>query len=151
MGQSTDGQICYGIPFEEDFEFPWDAEPHEGSFEDWWFQHINGYESWEDASKRGESKGYFTHRKEFEKLHPCHIDTVNYYSGDYPMWILAVPSSCKSNSRGYPNEFVPEELKVTDKERQKLINFCQQYVLTVENADEFPEMDPKWYLTSYLG
>ena len=25
MGVSTDGQICFGISFGEDFEFPWDA------------------------------------------------------------------------------------------------------------------------------
>ena len=36
MVQSTDGQLSYGVVFDEDFEFPWDAEKWEGDIEEWW-------------------------------------------------------------------------------------------------------------------
>ncbi|KKM61996.1 hypothetical protein LCGC14_1526060, partial [marine sediment metagenome] len=28
MGVSTNGQICYGIMFDEDTEFPWDEDKY---------------------------------------------------------------------------------------------------------------------------
>lgn len=49
MGISTDGEICYGIIFEDGYEFPWDID-HEGDPEMWWISEIlkltyNGYGS----------------------------------------------------------------------------------------------------------
>ena len=36
MGVSTDGQICFGIAFEECTEFPWDSEEYDGDIDAWW-------------------------------------------------------------------------------------------------------------------
>lgn len=36
MSQSTNGQITYGIPFPEGFQFPWNDEKYEFSIQEWW-------------------------------------------------------------------------------------------------------------------
>lgn len=51
MSTSTDGQICFGVVFEEDYEFPWDDE---NNFEKWW-QTVNGFKpSFEIYDDKGE-------------------------------------------------------------------------------------------------
>lgn len=139
MGVSTDGQICFGNVYEEDFEFPWDAEPFEGDIEDWWRQ-----EQGLDASKGYPAEGWLEYQKEFDAAHPLPVTLVNYCSDEYPMWILAVPSSSSSNSRGEALAFSPEDLTVTDEEKTALREFCIKYDLILAE-------DAAWYLTSYWG
>src|SRR5437868_783086 len=105
MSVSTDGQIGYGVIFEDGCEFPWgDSDP-----EQWWRNECG-----------------------FKSSFP--VELVNYCSGDYPMYMLAVPSSILSNSRGYPEEFDPIKLVVTDKEKAPLIDFCKKYNLKYEKG-----------------
>jgi hypothetical protein len=66
--------------------------------------------------------------QEWDKAHPLPIKLVNYCSGDCPMYMIALEETFKSNSRGYPQEFNPSDLKVTDEQRQKLIDFCEKYL-----------------------
>jgi len=155
MGISTDGQICFGNVYEEDFEFPWDAVEFDGDHEDWWRkecgykpstvlfdedgEYLNGVKPSQSAID-----DYFQEQREFDVAHPFPVEIVNYCSGECPMYILAVPSSFKSNSRGYPEKFEPSELKVSDEEIAALRNFCIKY-------DLIPEEDAGWYLTSYWG
>lgn len=155
MGQSTDGQICYGIIFEEGYEFPWIKEDEEfGSIEDWWLEQqsfkpkhpiYNESGEWIHIRKPTEEEYdvYFTEVRAFQAEHPLPIAEVNYCSGDYPMYILAVPSTLKEASRGNPKEFDPKDLTVTDCEKQALIDFCTKYNL--EGSE------PKWWLSSYWG
>jgi hypothetical protein len=42
MGVSTDGQIGYGVVFEEGYKFPWDKYPS-GDIEDWWTEEVLGF------------------------------------------------------------------------------------------------------------
>ena len=103
MSQSTDGQICFGIAFPEGFEFPW------GDDSEKWWRTINGYkppfklytddnEDYLDelgnvTRERPEKRidAYYEAQRRWDAKHPFPVLLVNYCSGDYPMWILAVP------------------------------------------------------------
>lgn len=153
MGTSTNGQICYGIPFEEEFEFPWG----EKDLKDWWltnvldykppFQlydehgnHINGHEP-----SREQVDEYYRHRREFLAEHPLPVELVNFCSNDYPMWIIAVPSSILKACRGDPTEFYPNKLNITEAQDARLIAFCNQHNI------ETGGLQPQWLLSSYWG
>lgn len=152
MGQSTDGQIGYGIVFEEGFEFPWGDE----DMDDWWLKEC-GYkpsveiygdtESGYANNVRPDQKtidAYYDEKKAFKDSHPLPVKLENYCHCDCPMYMLVVPSSAKQCSRGYPKEFDPQKLTVTEEEKKALLDFCQKYNLTGESG-------PAWFLTSYWG
>lgn len=185
MGVSTDGQLCYGIVFPEGFQFPWDGdEGGGGDEEDWWMKKQGYKELFQLYSEDGEGyapgiqtvKGqygrievapedkhkvdeYYEHRRKFKEEHPFPVKLVNYCSGDCSMYIVAVADSVKSNSRGYPMKIVPNELKVTDEEKQGLIDFCEKYLkeqIDEHNEDEYNKdeqivLEPEWWLSSYWG
>lgn len=155
MSTSTDGQICYGVVFEEDYEFPWDEE-YGGDIEEWWL-----YESgWRwNGEEPFTPEGYFAHgfndgdprldaywdsRSEWQKDHPLPIILVNYQSSEVPAYILACPSTTRTANRGYPVRFNPLELVVSEDEKMSLLDFCRRYELT-------PNLEAGWYLTSYWG
>lgn len=155
MGVSTDGQINYGIPFEEGFEFPW-SEDGDGDIEAWW-RTANGYENpmfnpFDESGnyKPGVSRDdprigeYFAHQREWMKANPIPVEDVNYCSGDYPMILLAVPGLGLSCSRGDPEAFDPASLVATTEQRQSLLDFCKRWGIEVPS-------EPAWYLTSYWG
>lgn len=154
MGQSTNGQLCYGIVFEEDQEFPWNAEPFDGDEEDWWMVETGWeYDGEEPFTQQGDYKpgfsrddprvqAYFAHRREWKRVHPLPVQLVDYCSGDYPMWIIAVPSSIKTAYRGDPQEIDVAALTVDDNEVFALLDFCRKYELDGE---------AKWWLSSYWG
>jgi len=151
MGQSTNGQICYGIMFEEDTEFPWDDVGEE----DWWlnvkgFRHsfqlfdasgnyLNGVEPTEEQSDI-----YWGERSKFLEDNPLPVSLVNYCSGECPMWIIAVPDTVRYNYRGYPKAFNPSDLTVADQSVAALLDFCKQYDIPIDS-------EPAWYLSSYWG
>lgn len=155
MGVSTDGQICFGNKYEEEFQFPWDAEPFNGDESDWWRvecgfnpsqvvfdehgEYLNGVKPSDEVIR-----GHFEEQTAFDKAHPLPFQVINYCSGDYPMWILAVPSTVRRNNRGEARRFEPTDLVVTDAETHALREFCIKH-------DLIPEEDAGWYLTSYWG
>ena len=153
MGVSTDGQICYGIIFEEGTEFPWDSDVFDGDIDDWWIYGICGFRhSFEIYTPDGEYvdgvrppqekiSEYFAEKQQFAESKPLPVKLVNYCSCDYPMYILAVVGTCNSARRGYPEEFNPANLTVTDEQKAELIKFCETYGIAVEN-------EPAWYLSS---
>lgn len=158
MSTSTDGQICYGIMFDEDYEFPWSADDYEdGDISDWW-RDVNGYVNPIESpfTDDGDYKPgyhqndpridqYFAGQSAWDKLNPLPIELVNYQSGDYPAYIIAIPSTVKTANRGNPIVFSPGiELVVSGQDRQALIDFCTKYGLEI-NAP------PSWYLSSYWG
>ncbi len=161
MGISTDGQICFGIPFAEDYIFPWDNEKYGGDFEDWYLYEICGYKNpfelydgkgdYVDGEKPSEDKisKYYDTRSNFCQAHPLPIEPVNYCSGDCPMYMVVILRTFKTNSRGSPCAFDPKELTITDEEKQDLVIFCEKYCRPAEDTYcEFPKMEPKWYLSS---
>lgn len=154
MGQSTNGQICYGIMFEEDFEFPWAGDDGESDIDDWWIYQVHGFkhdfELYDEAGnhlpgKRPPSaedlEKYYGPKRAFEKANPLPVKLVNYCSGDCEMYILAVPRTVLTARRGYPEEFKPEDLVVSETERATVQAFC------VQHGIEMPA-EPKWYLSS---
>lgn len=152
MSVSTDGQLCYGIVLEEDYEFPWSDEEWDNDIEDWWVYGILGYPRADFYDDHGKKPGttheqvdeYYKGLWAFRKENPLPVDVVNYCSDNAPMYILAVPSSKHSNSRGFPVEIDPEQLIVAHGEKMALLEFCDTY--NIERDDE-----PKWWLSSYWG
>lgn len=162
MGQSTNGQICFGVPFEEGYKFPWDNEKYNGCPEDWWHKEICGYkppfELYTDNGYIGGIKPpkekiyeYYAAKKAFNKEHQPPIELVNYCSAACIMLIVAIPKTCKENFRGSPKEFLPSNLIVTYDEQMELIAFCVKYCKSEDEYSKFPKMVPKWYLSSYWG
>lgn len=149
MGVSTDGELNFGIIFEEDTEFPWEKY----DFDDWWMNECG----WEPPFELYDSDGeyidgvrppeekigeYFRAMREFESKNPAPIRLINYCSSKFPMWMIAVGQGHRA-SRGYPQRINPDELIVYPEEIEMLKDFCEKYI------GEFS--DPGWYLTSYYG
>lgn len=152
MGVSTDGQICYGIQLEEDAELPWD-ETHDGDIDEWWLE----ASGWVDIYKPWTAEGnyapgwteadprfaaYYADRKAWVEAHPLPVEMVNCCSGDYPMWIAAVPGTSYSASRGYPEKFFPHELMIPGDALDALREFLERYDIETDG-------EPAWYLSSY--
>lgn len=157
MGQSTNGQICFGINFEEGYEFPWDAEEFEGDEEKWWLK-INGYKpsitpfgedgdylpNLTEKEKEEMSDAWYKELSEFREAHPLPVELVNTCSLEYPMYIIAVSSTCRIARRGYPQEFNPKDLIVNIGDVIALEKFCKDNNIKYEGK-------PQWYLSSYWG
>lgn len=145
MGTSTDGQLCYGVAFEEEHEFPWDGMELEG-----WWREVNACPVESPYDEHGEYKpgitdtdDYFDQRHKWDAANPLPIELVNCCSADCPIWILAVPASIQSCSRGYPHTFNPADLTITEEEVQKLLDFCERFGIEITEL--------KWLLSSYWG
>lgn len=163
MGVSTDGQMCFGILFDEDYQFPWDSDGWDGDYEDWWIKEVCQYEppfklynedgEYINGIKPAESKitEYFKHKRDFRKQYPIPVQLVNGCSANHPLYIIAVPSSIHTCSRGYPRAINTTDFQVNDKDIVTLIDFCEKYCSPRNDYDKFPEMNPQWYLSSYWG
>jgi len=139
MGVSTDGQLCFGIAFEEEFMFPWTRDDDdEYEFEDWWREQRGWTQQWSDGDET-----FFARRREFDKEHPAPVECVLHCSFDYPMYILALPGTSKSASRGYPTAI---EVELTPLDDAAILKFC---------ADSGIEMNDDqrgaWLLSSLWG
>ena len=150
MGKSVKAHICYGIAFDGGFEFPWKTEEDNDIIE-WWLsvQNFKPPLTLKEAFATNHEKKFFDFLNDFIEKHPCPFVDVTCCSGGYSISIVAVPSSYKTAC--IIGEFHPEKLVVTDAERQSLIDFCEQHILTEENVDEFPDLNPKWHLCGCWG
>lgn len=152
MGTSTNGQLCYGVAFEEDFDFPWG----DGEIEDWWTYKVHGFKhSFELFDSDGnylngreppkdEVSRYFEERRAFDAAHRLPVELVNYCSGDYPMYAVAVPGTVRTATRGSPTSIDPASLVVADDGRAALLKFFADHGIEAPTA-------PAWLLTSYWG
>ena len=145
-----------GISFEDDYEFPWDNEEYEGCTDSWW-RNVNGYkptmEIWdkdgeyiEGVTKEQESE-YYREKRKWDHDNPQPFELMNYCSHDYPMYILALPSTCKTANRGDIVDLKPKELKVSpfDKEYIDFMKFIKKFDLK-------GDVDiPYWCLFSSMG
>jgi hypothetical protein len=139
MGVFTNGQICYGIIFEEGYEFPWNSEDFDGDIEEWWLVE-SGWE-YEDEKP---FEQYSKRRRDWEESHPLPVKLVNYSSSNYPAYVLACPSSEVTVDNGYTKVFKPNTLIASGKELNNLLQFCEKYGLLCDNG-------PDWILSSYWG
>lgn len=120
MGVSTNAQICYGILFDEDFEFPWNGGEYGGGFDDlieWW---------------------------EKTNTTPVPVTLVNCQHSDIPRYILAIPKTSLRALRGCPTIFTPMNLHEIDPipMNKILFDFCNFANIDIPGA-------PSWYLSSY--
>ena len=157
MGTSSDGVLCFGIDFGEDYEFPWDNykgddSDEEGDIDDWWMIQSGYIPSVEIYNKEGEliegvttetEDEYWGHRRKFQEQNPLPVDLALYCSYDYPMYILAVKGTQSSACRGEVVEI--ENLDVDHDSKKTLEDFCDKYLDL--DADKIP----KWYLCSLYG
>lgn len=152
MGVSTNGQICYGILFDEGTEFPWTRDDND--IEHWWVYTVHGFKhSFEIYTEAGHYIGgqrpaqdvldkYYGEKREFEKTMPkLPVELVNVCSCDYPQYILAALGTEKTAYRGRPVVFYPDELAAGEDERNTLLNFCHTHDIPFEG-------EPRWYLSS---
>lgn len=156
MSISTDGEICYGALLDDEIELPWDGEEFDGEIDSWWI-HFLGFEpsveiydrhgDFADGIGRSEIDKYDRELKSFRQKNPLPIACVNACSGDYPLWIIAIPDSVMTAWRGYPKVFDPAELAEcpTAEWAEIILNFCSNVGILS------PEEKPKWYLSSYWG
>ena len=174
MGTTTNGQICYGILFDEDFEFPWSERD---GIDDWW-REVNGYENpcWNPFTPEGDYKAeivtntrvygpvtsgygmvtsddpriqeYFQHQRNWDKEHPLPIELVNCCSCDCPIWILAAPASTEIARRGYPSELDLRALKVNDVAKAP---GWRANLLEFCDKYKIEHDEPRWWLSSYWG
>jgi hypothetical protein len=163
MGISSDGQICFGIAFEEEYEFPWQNEKWDGYEEEWWLYGVCGYkppfEIYDESGEYIDGKeptkekkdAYYSHYRDFEEKHPMPVEIVRHCSYDYSMYIVAVKGTYIENSRGYPVKFDPQNLSITDEQKKVVVDFCEKYCQPVDEYTDAPEFEPYWYLTSMYG
>lgn len=155
MGVSTDGQLSYGVVFEEGFEFPWDSEDFGGDIDAWW-ESVNGFVNPVEYpfTKEGDYKPgmndkspqiaeYFAETRKWAREHPIPVELVNYCSGDYSMYIVATKHI--SNSRGSTEVIKLEDLL----SNQWLWEFTLLEFLTKYNIEH--DKKPAWHLSSYWG
>ncbi len=154
MTVSTNAQISYGVLIEEsenEEPMPWDFERYQGDIEEWWI-YACGYKDptelfdedgdWLPGVNRGLYNGYYIARAAWLKEHPCPIELVNYCSGPYPMYILAVPGSVFTVNRGFPKPIRQNESPPSDGEIEALLKFCEGHDFTIKDG-------PCWWLSSY--
>lgn len=153
MGVRTDGQLSYGVVFDEGFEFPWDADEFEGSIEAWW-KYVKGFvnpveypccddgENYKPGIHQGSPiiKEYYAAEREWQKANPIPVEVVNYCSYPRPMYIIATKHTY--NRRGDSNEIDLEWMLDIEEYRERLINFLNEFGI------EFDEK-PRWYLSSF--
>lgn len=153
VGISTDGQLSFGVMFEEGFEFPWDSDEFGGDVDEWW-RAVKGFRNphpcpygadgnYRPGIKSGsrEVAEYHGYTVRWEADNPMPVQLVNYCSGSCPMYILAVKHiRCW---RGIPCEIDPAMLEVSEADRRKLSDFLAFYGIEAE--------EPRWWLTSYWG
>ena len=160
MGISSDGQICYGIEFEDEYEFPWEDEEWNQDIEKWWCFGICGYkplfkiydENGEHIDKNISPKKineYYEQYNNFKKINPMNVDIIQHCTYENSIYIIAVPNTYQYNSRGYAKEIKLRE--ISEKEENHVINFCEKYCKTISSFDVFPKMELKWLLTSMMG
>ena len=156
MSISSDGIITYGINFDPDEDevvFPWGDD----DIDDWWIDVVHGYKPpFELFDKDGDYIGgvkppqeriseYFAHRRTFkDSLPELPVEMVIHCDYNYSMWIIAIPGTNISASRGYPQK-IPDGFIHHDPEWDSiLIGFCEKHGIDMPDK-------PAWWLTSLYG
>lgn len=135
MGVSTDGILVFGIDFDEEFPL------YEGREDDLDLDEIilrsanidrAYYDDYDSYAKNADAE-----------LDRAGVELIYHCLESDPMYILAVRGAVIHARRGYPEEIKPEDLIVTEKQMQKLKDFCDKYKLECS--------EPKWFLCSMWG
>lgn len=163
MGVTTNGIICFGISYPEDYEFVWDKKPYD-EIDDWWLREIQGYKNpfeiynekggWLNGVTASESRKdeYYNVKREFEKtMEPLPVELVIHCSFDYAMYMVSVKGSVIEAYRGSPKVFNPKTMEIPTNDVLNLIEFCDKYCKPIGEYDEPVKLEPHWYLCSLWG
>lgn len=131
MGVSSDGILVFGIELGLEDELPEFLYTEDGDEIDF-DEMVDGELGTHDLP--------YSERVKARKAYP--VDLVCHCSYDYPMYILAVPGTEISASRGYPHEFTNGLPTVT----QEQIDAFKEWA-----AEHDIEGEPCWVLTSMYG
>lgn len=166
MGQSTNGQICFGVQLADpEGGLPW-LDDHD-DVEAWWREHngfVNPHQSpfTDEGEYRPEFEGTETSfgmkrsclneegkvlckrwsraKYAWDKANPMPFEVINVCSLDYPMYALAVPGTLITALRGYPEDFVLTEPSADD---------LQAFTTAVDGLSiETDGKPPRWILSS---
>ena len=149
MSTATDGQICFGIMFDEDYEFPWQQTKYNYDIKDWWLtvnnfnpsvRHLNYFPH--PSLTKEEKETLYKEKANFFEECPIPAEEVNYCSTSYPMYILAIPETVKWCSRGYPEKIGNLYAQLTDRRLEAFTGFIKQYGIETNSC-------PTWYLSSF--
>ena len=154
MGIRNDGQLNYGIPFDEGMEFPWDEEKFEGDIEVWWVV-INGGPIEPDNITTPDGRDwlpggqeqhdvYLEEKRNFLNDNPLPIKLVTYCSYEYPMYLIGSPHLSFNAARGEAVKVNRSQVVVEDNYKNIIIDFCDKYGIDMP-------CEPGWYLTSLYG
>lgn len=151
MSVSTNGNLSYGCIFDEYFEFPWQADKYEGELEEWWMDvkgFVNPVEcpydeegNYREGIAEDSVGKWLSNRRDWLRSNPPPVEVVNYCSGSYPMFIIAVKSL--EATRGNPVRVNFAHLPDEDGLRQTLIHFLE------ESKIDYNPGDIGWWLSSY--
>lgn len=150
MGVSC--ELCFGILFEEYFEFPWNDEKYEGDEEKWW-EHVAGFvPSFFPYDEHGEYQEgvdsedprvdlYYAERTEWYKHNPFPV-TINICgSYDAHETLLCAPDIGYSGSWEDSEVVDIQELRASKLMEFKLVAFCKQFDIDTDGVTQ-------WYLTA---
>lgn len=140
MGTTTKGVIFHGIMFPDEFEFPWDGGEYDGDMERWWIYKCCGYDGEDD----------YKSRKEFLEKNNLPIELAWTYSYKCTSYGIAVIGSIVESADDV-TELDFSEMKVSDGDKQVVIDFCEKYIDADNEHDELPEFKTKWYLSGFHG
>jgi hypothetical protein len=140
MGTTTKGVIFHGIMFPDEFDFPWNGDKYDGNIDEWWIYECCGYKGTDEYSER----------KEFLKENPIPIALAWTYSYEYTCFGIAAIGSIVESSDDV-TELNFSEMEINDVERNSVIDFCEKYIKTEDEGDDFPELKTKWYLSGFHG
>jgi hypothetical protein len=157
MGVSTDAKLCYGISFEEGYEFPWMQEKYDHDIDAWW-RDVNGFVNrmpcpWTDEGEyaEGVSQGdqviddYFQVQRKWDEEHPLPVEIVHHCSDECTMYIIAIPGTLQKAWSGDVTEIDPAYFfQSLGNQVDALIEFCKKYEIEITDT-------PKWLLCSYWG
>ena len=165
MGVSTDAMLCRGIEIPEGYVFPWNKEDEDGNCdkgcEDWWLYGICKYkpsfEIYDDTGNRlagfteSDMNKYYEEMFAFKTANPMPFEVVYHCSAEYPMYIIAIPKTTITSSRGDVTEldmefFYKNSSKDVD---DAFVELCKKYF----PSDEDYEINykPGWLMVSYWG
>ena len=145
MDVSTNGILYFGIELgdEEDVCFPWDdfVDEENDIYVDDYVAHKLGVDE-PDIPYEGNEELYSKFWEEKSaaiKATGCEVD----YHGSSAcvMYYVTLTAKHFTAHRGYPTEIKPEDLVVTDEQKEQLKKFCE--IIGVEWKE------PKWMLASY--
>ena len=153
MGDRAKAQICFGIAFEEDHEFPWDNYE---CIDDWWVYEVlkfkptvqiyNDEGNWINGIEPDKKlvDDYYNEKSFVKNSRLIPIELVRHSHYANPMYIIALPGYTIEVDWGELEIINPESFCYDIIEKRVLIDFCKEFNI------KFKE-DPKWYLTVYYG